>query len=75
MIIMFVGNDFIPRLPTFEIREGGIDYMIQLYKQKWPQVGYLSRNGVIFWKALNEYLQDFPSYETEVLRKRFTSKN
>ena len=32
VLLLFVGNDFIPRLPTFEINEGGVDKLFELYK-------------------------------------------
>lgn len=34
VLMLFVGNDFIPRLPTFEIHEGAVDRLFEIYKAK-----------------------------------------
>jgi len=74
LIIAFVGNDFIPRLPTFEISEGSINFLIETYKKLWSEVGYLSQEGVVQWPALARFLGGLPHYELKALEERVSSK-
>lgn len=38
-----VGNDFLPHIPAIEIIEGGIDFMLDIYKKTCVEHGHLTR--------------------------------
>lgn len=45
-ICFFVGNDFLPHLPSLDIREGALEYLIDVYKGLLPSLGnYLTSPG------------------------------
>jgi len=47
-ISMFVGNDFIPHLPTVNIGTGGMEHLFTIYKQVLPTMdGYVLEKGTI----------------------------
>ena len=75
VMMLFVGNDFLPRIPTFEIDEGAIDCFLKIYKQRWNVLGYLSENGKIHWQVLSEFLKYLPEFEFEALKKKITRSN
>ena len=44
----FVGNDFLPHIPTLNIREGGIDCILFIYENYLDSFGgYLTESGVL----------------------------
>lgn len=42
-ICFMVGNDFLPHIPSIEIIEGGLDLMIEIYKEVGISYGHLTR--------------------------------
>ncbi|KAG8836224.1 5'-3' exoribonuclease 2 [Serendipita sp. 399] len=48
LLIFFVGNDFLPHLPSLEIREGAIDMLVGIWKRElYNMRGYLTNHGHI----------------------------
>eukprot|EP00923_Selenidium_pygospionis_P046355 GHVN01079927.1.p1 GENE.GHVN01079927.1~~GHVN01079927.1.p1 ORF type:complete len:1143 (+),score=155.45 GHVN01079927.1:28-3456(+) len=61
LFCIFVGNDFLPTLPTAEIGGGGLQALIELYKEYHSRSKetdpYLTRScGEINWKNLEAFL-------------------
>lgn len=43
LLCFIIGNDFLPSLPGFEIRMGGIDILLEFYKKCLKKLnGYLT---------------------------------
>ncbi|KAK9497375.1 hypothetical protein O3M35_004707 [Rhynocoris fuscipes] len=67
----FVGNDFLPHLPSLEIREGAIDRLITLYKRAvFNTGGFLTDSGDVNLKRVEVILKDLGTAEDEIFRKR-----
>jgi 5'-3' exoribonuclease 2 len=42
----FVGNDFLPHLPSLDIRDGALDFLFNVYKRLLPTFGdYITKSG------------------------------
>eukprot|EP01032_Pedospumella_encystans_P017937 gene17937-20430_t len=45
-LCFFVGNDFLPHLPSLDIRDGALDFLMECYKELLPSMGdYITSPG------------------------------
>ncbi|XP_060536009.1 5'-3' exoribonuclease 2 homolog isoform X2 [Cylas formicarius] len=67
----FVGNDFLPHLPSLEIREGAIDRLIRLYKDcVYKTGGYLTDSGDVNLERVQMIMLELGKAEDEIFKTR-----
>ncbi|KAL4895826.1 XRN 5'-3' exonuclease N-terminus-domain-containing protein [Aspergillus ambiguus] len=67
----FVGNDFLPHLPSLDIRENGIDTLIAIWRDNIPAMGgYLTKDGHVDFKRAQLILQGLAKQEDAIFRRR-----
>ncbi|KAL0573719.1 5'-3' exoribonuclease 2 [Marasmius crinis-equi] len=71
LLIFFVGNDFLPHLPSLEIREGAIDTLLRIWKTELPRMGgYVTDHGRLDLQRTQIILEGLAKREDEIFRKR-----
>jgi len=71
LMCFFVGNDFLPHLPSLEIREGAIDRLIKLYKRAvYKTGGYLTDSGSMNLARVQLILTELGEVEDQIFKKR-----
>lgn len=67
----FVGNDFLPHLPSLDIRENGIDTLIAIWRDNIPSMGgYLTKDGDIDKERCQFILDGLAKQEDAIFRRR-----
>ncbi|PLN78154.1 XRN 5'-3' exonuclease N-terminus-domain-containing protein [Aspergillus taichungensis] len=67
----FVGNDFLPHLPSLDIRENGIDTLIAIWRDNLPLMdGYVTEDGHVNFQRVQLILQGLAKQEDAIFRRR-----
>jgi len=73
-LCFFVGNDFLPHLPSLEIREGAIDRLVRIYKSTISEdkssSPYLTENGFVNLNHVQKVFRQLGEVEDEIFRTR-----
>lgn len=70
-MIFFVGNDFLPHLPSLEIREGAIDQLLSIWRNELPRMGgYLTNHGKVNMARAQIILESLAAREDGIFQKR-----
>ncbi|KAI0921449.1 hypothetical protein AcW1_004581 [Taiwanofungus camphoratus] len=71
LLIFFVGNDFLPHLPSLEIREGAIDTLLRIWRDELPRMGgYMTNHGHVELSRAQIILEGLAKREDEIFRRR-----
>ncbi|KAL9606629.1 MAG: hypothetical protein Q9179_000215 [Wetmoreana sp. 5 TL-2023] len=67
----FVGNDFLPHLPSLDIRDNGIDTLIAIWRDNIPLMGsYLTKDGHVDLERAQFILDGLAKQEDAIFRRR-----
>jgi 5'-3' exoribonuclease 1 len=78
-LCFLVGNDFLPNIPGLAILEGGIENMLDIYKDVCSSYGHLTRNSRKIGNMLNleslvVYLHTLSTFEKGLLEEKMMKK-
>lgn len=75
-ICFFLGNDFLPHFPSLNIRTGGVDKMLNVYKKFIGAQKLILTDGErIYWKNVRTLVYELSKLEEDFFIKEHRSRN
>ncbi|KAJ1736030.1 exonuclease II Exo2, partial [Coemansia sp. Benny D160-2] len=66
LMIMLVGNDFLPNLPRLSINSGALNFIFATYARIRPSLGgYLHSNGVLNLERFEVFMREVAKFEVD----------
>jgi 5'-3' exonuclease len=72
-VCFFLGNDFMPHFPAFNIRTHGIQVMTETYSKIHKQM--IDSVGTIDWKVVHEFVKELAKNEYDYLLTEYKSRD
>ncbi|KAJ2325275.1 5'-3' exoribonuclease 2, partial [Coemansia sp. RSA 2611] len=70
-LCFFVGNDFLPHLPSLEIREGAIEKLVSFWKEELVTAGgFITQNGDVDLFRIQPIMDKIGELEEETFKER-----
>lgn len=70
LINFFIGNDFLPELPSLVINEGALPIAFDTYKNYLRKAdGYITSRGIVNFERLKIWMQEFSAFEYSLFEK------
>lgn len=67
----FCGNDFLPHLPSLDVRDNSIDLLVSIWKQVLPKMkSYITCDGVLNLENVEVLLSALAPREADIFRQR-----
>jgi 5'-3' exoribonuclease 1 len=76
LLVIFVGNDFLPHLPGLHIQEGALNLLYRIYKKVLPKAGgYLNEHGQLNTRRLQLVLDELCHLEQDEFEMEYADSN